>query len=191
MSDAPLRTVLLVDDDPFSLALASKALASEDYRVLTADDPLRVPPLLEWEGVDVLVADIQMPQLNGVELMVRVRELFPHVIRILLTGSRDFETAVKAINDGAIFRYLTKPLDEPALRLTIRQAFERVESLRRLEAAEEATARRRRELGELEARHAGIATVSLVGGAYVVPDSRLAELVARFTGTALEGLHEP
>lgn len=187
MKSGVVHTVLLVDDDPWILAAVSKILASENCRVLTTTDPLQALPIIEWENVDVLVADIAMPDVDGVDLVQRARQLFPDVVRILLTGAASLGDALRAINEAEVFRFLTKPVQETELREAVREAFGRREALRLTAARERAAARRQAALGELEKRHPGLASVALVGGVHVIPDERILELRSRLRGTALEG----
>src|SRR5262249_7877425 len=64
----------------------------------------------------VVISDMRMPGMNGAELLGRVRTIAPDSIRMVLTGETDISSAMKAVNDGAIFRFLMKPCSEPVLR---------------------------------------------------------------------------
>jgi len=184
-------TVLLVDDDPWALAALRHALAGDAYRIVATTDPLRALPLIEWEGVDVLISDLDMPGVDGVELLARVRELFPRVARILVTGKGSLEQVAKAINTGEVFRFLTKPVDETELREAVREATLRLEGLRRVVVAERAAARRAEALGSLEEQHPGIGTATRTSGAYLISEERIAEIAGRVKGSTLETLLEP
>ncbi len=183
-------TVLLVDDEPRILAALRRTLRAERYRILTTSDPTEVLTLIEKEHVDVLISDIDMPEMSGAELVSLVRNKFPMVVRILLTGRGSLDSAMKAINDGEVFRYLTKPWDELELRSTIAQAAMRLEELRRVAAADQAIVRRDQLRAELEREHPGISTVVRVGGVYLVAEGRLVELEVRFRDSALGELME-
>lgn len=180
-----VQTVLVVDDDPFVLALIRQVLAST-HRVLTLTDPRRALPTIEWEGVDLLVSDIAMPEVSGLELVARARQIFPLVPRVLLTSERDFSAAVKAINEGEVFRFLTKPLDAEGLLRTVREGLERGEALRRAAAIEQAETRRREALTALEREYPGLCRTDLHGGFYVIATERLEELAQLFHSLDLE-----
>lgn len=184
--DSP-PTVLVVDDDPVLLLLVQKALANEGCRVLTCDDPVRALPLIEWEKVDVVVADIRMPTLNGIDLLVRVRRLFPEVVRILLTVDETVPSLTKAINEAEVFRYLLKPLNVSELQTAIRLAVARVAQARRVASVEKAAARREAELREMERRCPGLSDVPPPGQLHAIGESRARELAARAVGSPLEG----
>jgi DNA-binding NtrC family response regulator len=189
MSDeARLPTVLFVDDDASFLLLVEHALQGELWRVLTTSDPLRALPLLEWENVDVLVADLLMPEVNGVDLLVRARKLFPWIPRLALTAVGDSERLVRTINEAEVFRFLIKPIQMSELREAVGDALHRRDLLRPAEAAEREGARRAEALTDLQARHPGIETTHLRDGVHVLSDDRLADLEQRFRGGPFEGL---
>jgi len=95
--------------------------------------------VLNAHPVDVLVTDEQMPGLSGCDLVVWVAKHYPQVTRIVFTGHATAESAMRAINEGEVYRYLTKPCDCIALALAIRKALQQKERLEqercRLEAA--------------------------------------------------------
>ena len=119
---APVR-ILFVDDE--ERILRSLALQfRRHYEVLTESDPLRALQRLREEHIHVLVSDQRMPQMSGAQLLAEAREIAPNTLRILLTGYSDLDAAVEALNDGGIFRYLTKPWDQQEMAFTLRQAAE-------------------------------------------------------------------
>lgn len=119
---APVR-ILFVDDE--ERILRSLALQfRRHYEVLTESDPLRALQRLREERIHVLVSDQRMPQMSGAQLLAEAREIAPNTLRILLTGYSDLDAAVEALNNGGIFRYLTKPWDQQEMAFTLRQAAE-------------------------------------------------------------------
>ena len=71
----------------------------------------------------MIVADQRMPNMTGTEFLGRVKTLYPNTVRIVLSGYTDLQTVIDAINEGSIYRFLTKPWDDQALRAAIREAF--------------------------------------------------------------------
>lgn len=119
---APVR-ILFVDDE--ERILRSLALQfRRHYEVLTESDPLRALQRLREEHIHVLVSDQRMPQMSGAQLLAEAREIAPNTLRIMLTGYSDLDAAVEALNNGGIFRYLTKPWDQQEMAFTLRQAAE-------------------------------------------------------------------
>ncbi len=115
--------ILFVDDE--ERILRSLALQfRRDYEVLTESDPQRALQRLQHESVHVLVSDQRMPGMSGAELLAAAQQIAPQTLRILLTGYSDLDAAVAALNNGGIFRYLTKPWDAQEMAFTLRQAGE-------------------------------------------------------------------
>lgn len=117
-----MQTVLLVDDDKNILESFKRGFRKEPYRVITVDGALEALKLLEGIEVDLVISDEKMPFMNGIELLSRIRKSNPECIRMMLTGETNYETAVKAINQGEIYRFFSKPYSEIELAISIRQA---------------------------------------------------------------------
>ncbi|MFI5315497.1 MAG: HD domain-containing phosphohydrolase [Myxococcota bacterium] len=122
-SAAPDRPgVLFVDDEVNILKALARLFRGEPVRVLTASSAAEALALLGSERIQVVVSDQRMPGTTGVRLLAQVRERCPDVVRILLTGHTEIAVAIEAINQGEIFRLLTKPWNDDELRATVRQA---------------------------------------------------------------------
>jgi response regulator RpfG family c-di-GMP phosphodiesterase len=109
--------ILFVDDEPHVLQSIQRQLRKR-FELQTAaggEEALRV---LKQDGpFAIIVSDMRMPGMNGVELLAKVKDAYPDMVRIMLTGNADQETATEAVNTGQIFRFLTKPCP-PALFIT-------------------------------------------------------------------------
>jgi response regulator RpfG family c-di-GMP phosphodiesterase len=115
--------VLFVDDDPRLLAAVTRILHSSPFDIRTASDGWTALESVEKDGpYAVIVSDLRMPGMGGVELLQQVGELAPDTVRMLLTGQADLESAIGAINDGRIFRFITKPCPAVALQAAMRAA---------------------------------------------------------------------
>lgn len=132
------RTLLLVDDEPNILTALKRLLRHDGYRILASDRPEQGLEWLAHEPVDVILSDQRMPGMNGVEFLRRAKTLRPETIRIVLSGYTDLQFITDAINEGAIYKFVTKPWDDEALRTQVREAFQTKEFAdenRRLTAA--------------------------------------------------------
>lgn len=136
-----MQTVLLVDDAPLALAAIARVLGDIDARVLTAGSGEQALEVMLREDVHVVVCDYEMPKMNGARLLSAARALRPEVIRIMLTGRADLQTAVDAINQGEVFRFLQKPWSNDELRDTVVEALTRYQLVRSLRTADEGTIR--------------------------------------------------
>jgi putative nucleotidyltransferase with HDIG domain len=118
------HTVLFVDDEVNILKALQRLLRSEDMDVVCASRGSEALEILEKVRAQVVVTDQRMPEMTGVDLLSHVRERYPDVVRMMLTGYTEMNIAVEAINRGEIYRLITKPWNDDELRATIRQAFE-------------------------------------------------------------------
>ncbi|WP_342620482.1 EAL domain-containing protein [Rhodoferax sp. GW822-FHT02A01] len=122
------RTLLIIDDEASILAALKRLLRREDYNILTADNASLAFNLLATHNVQVVVSDQRMPEMNGTEFLSRVKELYPHTVRIVLSGYTDLDSITSAVNQGAIYKFFTKPWNDDTMRENIREAFVAYES---------------------------------------------------------------
>ena len=121
------RTILLVDDEePITVAL-TRVLRRDGYRILVTNVPAQALEILAGETVQVVLSDQRMPGMSGVELLTQVRERHPDTVRMVLSGHADLDSVIDAVNRGAVYKYLTKPWDNEALRATVHEAFHHYE----------------------------------------------------------------
>jgi len=113
--------ILFVDDEPAILD-GYRRLLRGDYEIDTANGGTVALEMLEKEKYAVIIADMRMPEIDGAQLLAKIAVKYPSVMRIMLTGNSDMQTAVRAVNEGAVFRFLTKPCDKENLRNTINAA---------------------------------------------------------------------
>lgn len=113
--------VLLVDDEERILRSLGLLLRMQ-YQVFATSDGYEALDILKREKIHVLISDQRMPIMSGSELLRQARELAPDTMRILLTGYADADAALESVNEGEIFRYITKPWGPKELRDTIAQA---------------------------------------------------------------------
>ncbi|MBI2275817.1 MAG: response regulator [Dechloromonas sp.] len=117
------RTVLLVDDEENMISSLKRLLRREGYCILAAGGGAEGLEILAKHRVDVIVSDQRMPQMTGVEFLRRVKTLYPDTVRIVLSGYTELQSITDAINEGAIYKFLTKPWDDEQLRANIQEAF--------------------------------------------------------------------
>lgn len=122
--DATARpTVLLVDDEESILAALRRLLRRQRYEVVTANGGQAGLDELARRRVDVIVSDQRMPGMSGVEFLQRAKELYPDTVRMVLSGYADLQSITDAINQGAIYKFLSKPWDDERLKAEIEEAF--------------------------------------------------------------------
>jgi response regulator RpfG family c-di-GMP phosphodiesterase len=107
------------------LSALKRTLRAHGLRAQTADGGAAALELLEREPFDLVISDMRMPGMTGAELLAQVRERWPDTVRILLTGYADITSTIEAVNNGEIFRYLSKPWDDDALLRVLNDGLER------------------------------------------------------------------
>ena len=177
------RTVLVVDADPATVEAALAALPSELHRVLAVADAHQALATLGAQRVDVLVAELVLPGESGLHLLVEARRLQPRVARIAVTAVEEFDTAVAAINEAEVFRFLRKPVDALALRVAVDEALARADAAHEARGARDSAERRRVALLDLESDHPGISLVPSGPDGYFIPRHRLQDVATSLRGS--------
>jgi len=148
------RTLLLVDDEENILSSLRRLLRRDGYHIVCARSAAEGLYQLAESQVDVILSDQRMPGMTGVEFLRRAKDLYPNTVRMVLSGFTDLQSIIDAVNEGAIYRFLTKPWDDERIRAHILEAFqqkEMVDENRRLaRQVEDANARLERLNQELQ-----------------------------------------
>ncbi len=126
-TEAEHGVVLIVDDEVNVTRALMRVLRHEGYRVLVANEPEKAFELLAMHEVRVIISDQRMPGMSGTELLRRVRQLYPDVVRIMLTGYADLETFAECVNGELAFKFVSKPWDDEELRIAIGEALAQYE----------------------------------------------------------------
>lgn len=121
------RTLLLVDDEPNVLSSLKRLFRQDGHSIVTAASGAEGLAVLAAHKVDVIISDQRMPGMTGVEFLREAKIRYPDTIRIVLSGYTELQSVTDAINEGAIYRFLTKPWEDAQLREQITKAFEHKE----------------------------------------------------------------
>lgn len=116
--------VLLVDDEESILNSLRRLLRGQPYDVVLASSGAQALEIMAARPIDLVMSDARMPGMDGATLLAEVHRLYPTTSRILLTGYADLTTIIKAINDGQIHRYISKPWNDEELQLVLQQCLE-------------------------------------------------------------------
>ena len=114
--------VLLVDDEESILNRLRRLLRGQPYDVLLATGGAQALEIMALQPIDLVMSDARMPNMDGATFLAHVHQLYPHTTRIMLTGYADPAAIIKAINEGQIHRYISKPWHDEELLLTLRQS---------------------------------------------------------------------
>ena len=116
-------TLLLVDDEENILNALSRMLRRDGYRILTAKGAEEALDVLARNDVEVILSDQRMPGASGTEFLSKVKDMYPDTVRMVLSGYTELAAVTAAINQGAIYKFITKPWNDEELRMQIRDAF--------------------------------------------------------------------
>lgn len=125
-NDNNLRNLLVIDDEP-EIVKALTRQFRRTYNVFSSTNAEEAFHILENEHIQVVISDQRMPGMNGVEFFERIKHKYPDALKLILTGYSDIEAVIGAINEGQVFRYVTKPWNPEELNIIIKEAFEKHE----------------------------------------------------------------
>ena len=128
-----LPTILVLDDEPRSLETLQRIL-EDDFDVMTASTVDEAERVLGQEWVQIILCDQRMPEITGVEFLKQVREKWPDVIRMIISGYTDSEDIISAVNEAGIYQFITKPWHPDNLIITLKNAARLFELQRQNEA---------------------------------------------------------
>lgn len=151
--------VMLVDDEEFVLSALERSLRRGPFKIVAFQSAGEALEFLEKESVDVVISDHRMPEMEGMEFLIEVRRRHPETIRILLTGHADMAVAIAGINDGKLFRFLTKPWDDKELRIVVERATEAAALARKSRGVVAELKKEQDYVHSLESSHPGISAV--------------------------------
>ena len=153
--------LLLVDDEPNLTSALVRSLDRSQFEIFTTDSAQKGLMILAGNEIDVVVSDERMPGMTGSQFLSEVRKQWPQTIRMILSGQADLEAAVRALNEGEVYRFLLKPCHPKELQMTILQGLQHkklVEQSRRLLQEHQKT---QNLLDELEKANPGITKIDM------------------------------
>lgn len=118
---------LLIIDDEIEITKSLTRQFRRKYKVFSATNARDGMDIMEKEHIQVILSDQRMPDMTGVDFFGVIKDKYPDALKLLLTGYADIEAVIGAINEGQVFRYVTKPWNPEELELIVREAFEKYE----------------------------------------------------------------
>ncbi len=111
--------ILIVDDDKCVLSSIVRTLNYEGYSILTAQSGSEALDILDKNKIDIVIMDHLMPDITGLEALKIIKELYPHITRIMLTGNPDITAFIPAIKNNEIEHYISKPWNDENLKFRL------------------------------------------------------------------------
>lgn len=118
------NTILIVDDEENILKSLERLLENEGYRMFFANSGDKGLEIIKREDIQMVISDHRMPGMDGLKFLSEIKKISPDTIRIMLTGYADVDIAVKAINEGEVYRFVTKPWNNNELLSAVKQGIE-------------------------------------------------------------------
>ncbi|OMH25896.1 HD domain-containing phosphohydrolase [Motiliproteus sp. MSK22-1] len=148
-ADLPRESLLFVDDERNILSSLRRLFRPLNYTVHLASSGREGLEILKQHPIDLIVSDMRMPEMDGAEFLAEAAKLYPESVRILLTGFSDLTSTIDAINEGKIYRYLSKPWEDTEITLAVDQALKTKRLEREKRQLLELTERQNKELKDL------------------------------------------
>ncbi len=144
-------TLLFVDDEANILSSLQRLFRPLGYQILTAASGKEGLELLQNNNVDLIISDMRMPEMDGAEFLAQAAQQWPDTIRILLTGYADMTSTISAINEGKIYKYISKPWEDNDITLSVKHALEQKYLEKERDRLLQLTRKQNSELQELNA----------------------------------------
>lgn len=152
-------TVLFVDDEVNVLKALQRSLRREPYQRLFAEGPDQALEMLRENRVDLVVSDHLMPSMDGLTFLKLVKQAYPEVVRVILTGHADLQLAIAAINEGEVFRFLTKPWNDIELKVTLKHLLDFIDLRRKNQVLLDTVRKQQAFIERMDSEHPGIFSV--------------------------------
>ena len=151
--------ILIVDDEENILNSLKRLFRKENYHILTVLSGEEGLEVLDQHEVDLIISDLKMPFMDGVEFLALAKEKNPNALRIMLTGHADLKSVIEAIDKGEVYRFLLKPWNDDELKMTIKQALGFHYLQKENKVLVQTVKKQNQILKELEKEHPGISAV--------------------------------
>lgn len=151
ISDVNSATILFVDDEANILSSLKRLFRPQGYTILTASSGKEGLEILQTNEVDLILSDMRMPEMDGAEFLAQAAEQWPDTVRILLTGYADITSTIAAVNEGKIYKYISKPWEDNDIKISVEHALEQRFLKRERERLLEVTRQQNDELQDLNA----------------------------------------
>ncbi|MDR3579558.1 MAG: response regulator [Oryzomonas sp.] len=182
--------ILLVDDEENVLSALKRALIEEPYEVYGATSGEQALEVMQAHCFKVVMSDERMTGMQGSEFLSLVRERYPDTVRILLTGHATLDAALRAVNQGEIYRFFTKPWDDTEIKLAVRLAIEKYDLERENRRLLSTIKRQTLEMKVLERRFPGITRVGRDSQGSLVLDDMPEEEIRRLINMCEQEIEE-
>ena len=153
------HTILVVDDEELFIENIQRILSDEKYSVITAASGQEGLEILKKQQVSMVISEYNIPLMNGLEFLEKVRIIYPDILTIMVTDHADIELAIKAINEAGVYKFLLKSWDDIDFKNTIKRTMESLQMIKERDVLIRKVKTHEVTLKDLEKRYPGITKV--------------------------------
>jgi response regulator RpfG family c-di-GMP phosphodiesterase len=163
------HTILVVDDEELFLKNIQRVLSDENYNIITASNGQEGLDVLEKQKVSMVICEYELPLMNGLEFLIKVRIIYPDILTIMMTDLADIELAIKAINEAGVYKFLLKPWNDIDFKSMIKKTMESLQMIKERDVLIRKVKTHESTLKDLEKRYPGITKVERDEDGYILP----------------------
>ncbi len=182
-------TILAVDDEFYNLESLRRSF-HRDYNVIVTTSPKEALDIYRQEKIDMVIADQRMPEITGIELLEKMKQISPEPVRMVLSAYTDIQYLIDAINRGEVYRYITKPWSPEELQITIKNALAHYQAERDREQLSAELAERNKELSVKNRKLEEVLRELKAAQAQLVEMERFS-IIGRMSGMIVHDLKQP
>jgi len=162
-------TILVVDDEELFIEYIQRMMSDENYNVVTAASAQEGLDILEKQQVSMVISEYEIPLINGLEFLEKVRIIYPNILTVMVTEHADIDLAIKAINEAGVYKFILKPLDDIDFKNMIKKTLESLQVIKERDVLIRKVKTHESTLKDLEKRYPGITKVERDEDGYILP----------------------
>jgi two-component system probable response regulator PhcQ len=163
------HTILVVDHEESFIEYIQRMMSDENYNLITVASGQEGLDVLEKQQVSMVISEYEIPLMNGLEFLEKVRIIYPNILTVMVTDRADIDLAIKAINEAGVYKFLLKPWDNIDFKSTIKKTLESLQVIKERDELIRKVKTHEVTLKDLEKRYPGITKVERDEDGYILP----------------------
>ncbi|MBU0549156.1 MAG: response regulator [Candidatus Omnitrophica bacterium] len=176
------HSIFILDDEENIINALTRLLRGPEREIFTAGTAGEAwARLKEIGGADLIISDNRLPDISGIDFLVKVRQLYPDTIRILITGYPGLDSAIEAINKGQVYRYIPKPWENEELKLIVKQAFDYYDVMKDNRVLLRLARKQAQVLIEMQKKYPQVSRADInKTGLYIIDEQEVSDTLSQF-----------
>ena len=163
------HTILVVDHEESFIEYIQRMMSDENYNLITVASGQEGLDVLEKQQVSMVISEYEIPLMNGLEFLEKVRIIYPNILTVMVTDRADIDLTIKAINEAGVYKFLLKPLDDIDFKNMIKKTLESLQVIKERDVLIRKVKTHESTLKDLEKRYPGITKVERDEDGYILP----------------------